>query len=345
LRIYIDESGNFVVPGTPSSSFCLVLALVIPSTIEAELFYEFLRLRDTWPTQAIEIKGSSLNEFQAAQVINLLSKFDVMVEFRCIDTSAHTHDGIEDFKTRQAAALLEHLTPDHDPDIVRKFERMAEGVRGMSNQLFLQAFVTIHLVLRIIHVATLYFVQRSPKELAEFFWTVDRKNRTLTKMEKIWSTLVLPMGEAHFARSPLLRLEGADYSYFDQRYKIGAEGGKNSHLEWIQKTYAIPEDRKMNAISGKAILSDQLEFKDSLDLLGLQLSDMLANTLRRALNRRLEIDGWQNFGQLLVQKATDDGSAFMHIGLDPVPTHLREHAAFVAHILERKNKPMDADNR
>src|SRR5271170_4028153 len=67
MRIYIDEAGPFLPPQSPRSLFSLVLSLIIPSSIEQELFYEFLRLRDTWPNQSVEIKGSSLNESQAAQ--------------------------------------------------------------------------------------------------------------------------------------------------------------------------------------------------------------------------------------------------------------------------------------
>ena len=70
MRIYIDEAGPFLPPQPPRSLFSLVLSLIIPSSIEQELFYEFLRLRDTWPFQSVEIKGSSLNESQAAQLIS-----------------------------------------------------------------------------------------------------------------------------------------------------------------------------------------------------------------------------------------------------------------------------------
>jgi hypothetical protein len=44
MRIYIDEAGAFVPPNPPHSSFSLVLALIIPTVSERELFYEFLRL-------------------------------------------------------------------------------------------------------------------------------------------------------------------------------------------------------------------------------------------------------------------------------------------------------------
>ena len=80
MRIYIDEAGPFVPPKPPRSLFSLVLALIIPTAIEKDLFYEFLRLRDTWPNQDVEIKGSSLDESQAAQVIDLVLSYDTLAE-------------------------------------------------------------------------------------------------------------------------------------------------------------------------------------------------------------------------------------------------------------------------
>jgi len=85
MRIYIDEAGTFVPPQPPRPLFSVVLALIIPSSIEQELFYEFIRLRDTWPNQSIEIKGSSLNESQAAQLISLVLNYDTLVRFIAID--------------------------------------------------------------------------------------------------------------------------------------------------------------------------------------------------------------------------------------------------------------------
>ena len=69
-----------------------MLALVVPSATEADLFYQFLRLRDSWPQQAIEIKGSKLKEDQAAQVIDLLAAHDVIAEFYGIDMARHPTD-------------------------------------------------------------------------------------------------------------------------------------------------------------------------------------------------------------------------------------------------------------
>src|SRR4051794_19757947 len=112
MNIYIDEAGPFIPP-KGSRRYSLVLALIVPSSAETELFYEFLRLRDSWPQQAIEIKGSKLNEDQSAHVLKLLAEHGAIAEYYAIDMALHPDDGIGEFKERQAAAITANLTPDH----------------------------------------------------------------------------------------------------------------------------------------------------------------------------------------------------------------------------------------
>ena len=57
MRVYIDEAGVFLPPTSHPYSFSLVLGLVVPSSVEAELFYEFLRLRDSWPAKLSKSKA------------------------------------------------------------------------------------------------------------------------------------------------------------------------------------------------------------------------------------------------------------------------------------------------
>ena len=303
MRIYIDEAGIFLPPTTDPYSFSLVLGLLVPSSSEAELFYDFLRLRDSWPNPAIEVKGSTLDERKAAEVIDLVRHHGALVEFFAIDMDVHRADVVDDFKARQALNVVENLTAAHHENIVRPLRRQASAIRTMSNQLFLQAFVTIKLIQEIIQVATLYFVQRQPNELGDIVWIIDRKDRTITQMEETWTTLILPFSESHFARKPLNSLNGADYSHFG-RYRLAASDPETRrHLEWLQEVHSVPNRLLDNdAVDARKILSEQREFKDSQDSLGLQLADMLANILRRALNGHLGPLGWHNFGALLVRK-------------------------------------------
>jgi hypothetical protein len=339
MRIYIDEAGNFVnLPKPSKSSFSLVLALIIPSTSEEELFFEFLRLRDSWPEQKIEIKGSTLEETQAAQLINLLARFDVVAEFVTVDMGAQTVAVIEDLKNRQADAVVAHLTADHHPELIHQLEGVAKKIRGMADQLFLQAFLTIELVVRVVQVATLYYVQRASVELGDIAWFIDRKQRSVTEMEEVWSLLILPAGEYHFAKTPLVALSGADYSHFNRRYEVQLPDAElERHLNWMDTTYGARERSADRVNDAKRILTEQQNFVDSLDYLGIQLADMLASILRRALNDRLQLSGWKDFGKLLVGKAKNK-SSFLSFGNRP--SILQGHAAKVGRALESKAKNM-----
>ncbi|HEY6290488.1 MAG TPA: DUF3800 domain-containing protein [Terriglobia bacterium] len=345
MRIYIDEAGSFVVPPTTRPhSFSLVLALAVPSASEADLFYEFLRLRDDWPNPAVEIKGSTLDESEAAQVIDLVCRYEVLVNFFTIDMATHGDQVVDDFRMRQAAAVTAHLTQAHHPNIVAQLHTQADKIRAMRNQLFLQAFLTIQLILEVIEEATLYYVQRLPRELGEIAWFVDRKNRTITQMEEMWTTLILPMSESHFARNPLKTLIGADYSHFDARYGFTAETVDPQmarHLEWMQQVHGTrPLGGGKTALNAKLLLSDWREFLDSRDSLGVQLADMLATILRRALNDRLQFPGWENFGKLLARKG-QPGSSFLQLGLaDGAPRTLEGVAKNVCLALDARAKSM-----
>lgn len=342
MKIYIDEAGAFLAPRTQPFSYSLVLALIVPSALEDDLFYEFLRLRDTWPAHGVEVKGSSLDESQAAGVVDLAVRYDLLVEFAALDMATHPPSLVDEFKARQAEAVTAHVTLGHHPDMVSHLERIARTIHNMSNQLFLQSFVTIELVFKTIQTATLYFVQRQPKELGDIALIIDRKNRTLTQMEETWATLILPMSEAHFAKKPLTCIIEADYSHFDERYgftaaKIDEEMAR--HLEWMRTTYRVqkpPGDE--HGIDAKRLLSEQRSFMDSRDLLGLQLADMLASILRRALNNRLQAPGWRSFGQLLVRKASE--APFMQLGAPDPSIRCSPHAIKVWNILESCAKSM-----
>jgi hypothetical protein len=296
MRIYVDEAGPFLPPQPPRPLFSLILSLLIPSAIEQELFYEFLRLRDTWPNQDIEIKGSSLNESQAAQLISLVLKYDTLVQFIALDTNTHPDPLVEDFKNRQADAVTANINRENHPGPIPHLHQLGEAVREMSNQLFLQSFAIWELITRTIREGTAYYVQRQPQELGDIAWIIDRKDRTLTHMEETWSTLILPISERRFAEEPLIAIREEDYSYFDARYgynRATIDAEELRHIEWLRSVsekVPLREDEGLG-INAKLLLTEQQTFEDSLDSLGLQLADMLATILRRALNDQLQYPG------------------------------------------------------
>jgi hypothetical protein len=345
MRIYIDEAGLFVPPNPPRSLFSLVLALIIPTAIENDLFYEFLRLRDTWPNQNIEIKGSSLDESQAAQVVSLVLRYDTLVQFIALDANTHPDPVVEDFKNRQADGVTANITREHHPGPIPHLHQLGESVRAMPNQLFLQAFATWELIIRTIREGTLYFVQRQPQELGDIGWVIDRKDRTITEMEETWSTLILPLSESAFAREPLTCIDEEDYSHFNARYgftEAMADPEMLRHSKWLSSVYGKPlETKDWVGTDARRLLTEQRTFQDSRDSLGLQLSDILAAILRRALNDRLQFTGWKDFGGLLVRHQ-EPGTGFIQLGPgDDIP--VLGHARKVCKILHARAKDMIAE--
>ncbi|HEY6305335.1 MAG TPA: DUF3800 domain-containing protein [Candidatus Angelobacter sp.] len=110
-------------------------------------------------------------------------------------------------------------------------------------------------------------------------------------------------------------------------------------MEWVQKTYGVDAfDRNGKGADAGKLFRGQREFKDSRDFLGLQLADILATTLRRALNGNLQIAGWKEFGGLIVRRK-NIGSYFIQLGpgLSPVKP---EHAENVCYVLDDRAKSM-----
>jgi len=312
MRIYIDEAGGFVAQPPGQSLFSLVLAVVVPSSIETKLFDEFSGLLASWPHQGAEIKGSKLDESQAAQLVDLVSRYDVTVQFFAVDMEMHDDKVVDDRKARQADAITANLTPEHHPPIAAQIRGLADSIRRMPNQLFVQASLMIELVLRVVEESTLYYVQRFPNELGSIEWIIDRKDRKITEMEDTWSTLILPMSESHFVKKPLVCLLEANYSHFDARYGIRADDEEmNRHVAWTREAYGIQGDDSGPGLNSGLLLSEQRQFADSAGSIGLQLADMLAAILRRALNNRLQAAGWSRFGRLVI---ADKRSPFLHLG-------------------------------
>ena len=343
MNIYIDESGAFVPPShNRPHLYSIVLALVVPSANEGELFYQFLRLRDSWPQQAVEIKGSQFNEGQTAQVMKLLAAHGVIAEYRAIDMPLHPSEVIDEFKSSQAALLTEHLTAAHAAAVVQRVHAAAEVIRTIANPLFVQAFVTIELILEILGTAINYFAQRRPSELGRFAWVIDQKDRTITQMEQLWSTLIMPVGESESARHPYARVEGFDYSHF-AKYEIDestADEKMKQHLQWMRSTLPFSKAGQghLRCINAKRIWTEERSFADSKDNLGLQLADIAASTLCRALNDHLQLPGWEPLSQILIRKKT---APFIQLGKAAEKNcGLEQHAAKVWRTLDAKSQPM-----
>ena len=315
----------------------------MPGSCEKELFYEFLRLRDSWPEQQIEIKGSTLDEVQAAQVIEVLAAFDVVVDFIAVDMALHPNNVVEPFKSAQAAAITARLTREYSSELVFELVQLERKIREMSNQLFVQAELTIKLIIDVLQIALLYYVQRKPEELGDIAWEIDRKGRTLTEMEETWSTLILPASEGHFMKKPLIFLKEGDYSHFS-RYEtdLALDAEMARHSKWLAAAYGKSEVAQTGrVVNSTRLLTEPLGFADSLNSLGLQLADIVASILRRALNGNLQKSGWKNIGKLIVQQG--EPGWLSRLGPETATPPFPQTVVDVWNLLKASAKPMLLD--
>ena len=265
MRIYLDEAGTFQVPVRRDFLLSLVAALVIPGTAEAGVFYDFTRLRDSWGITTAEIKGRKLDEARIAQVISLLGSHDAVLEFVAIDMVWHRENDLTEFKQHQAQKVVESLTPQHTPTITSEMNELSELLGKMSNQLFVQAYLTIELIHRVFQTSTLYYSQRIPEELGRFEWMVDRKDRTVTTMERLWTTLIVPTGQTRAFKEPFITLKEGTYTYFD-RFRLSTEAiDQAKEINWLDENITFPIDpsEPRRYVDMKKVLQESFRFADS----------------------------------------------------------------------------------
>jgi len=217
--------------------------------------------------------------------------FDVVA----IDMAFQSDDATSEFKTDQAPRLLKHIDATTPPEIVGYHHDLAKAILDLSNQLFIQAFLTILLVERLVPTATLFYVLRAPTELAKFHWIVDAKDIGGTKYERLWGNLVLPLAQSQSTKEPFPTIEGGDYSHFS-RFFVN-EASLPEHL--------TAHSRSQGGLTFGLIMAEEFTLGDSKVISGLRLVDILAAAFTRAINGSLRVDGWRGLGRLMVTRNTD----------------------------------------
>ena len=285
MHIYIDESGQFIGRGNGPPKAAVVGSLVVPSYQRIALHRAYKKLRKSLRGGSGEMKGSSLNESEAVEVIELCRAFDVLLPIVIIDLASISEADVQTYRDGAAEKLLENLTRDHQPGMVHDIWLLSEALRRLSPQLFLQAFASMQLVKEVLETATLYYVQRSPGELGSFDWVVDAKDRTPTLAERTWSTILLPLMQTSSREKPMIMLAGADYSVFD------------TFTAPILDDYGRPTGRDGTDL--RKVIGEHLRFSPSNAHLGLQIADNLVALVGRALNGRIAESAVKDLGRLM----------------------------------------------
>lgn len=284
MRIYIDESGIFKPePNKPSSVSCIT-ALIVPNVLEKNLFNAFNQWKQLPSLQnkennSNEIKGSKLDEKEISSLLLLLSRFDVIIEVVCVDTGKTTDSEVARDKLDLSTRFLNSQI---GAKVNNKFNK--DVLMSLPDQLYLQGLLLFQLVNEVLKQSIPYYVQRFPKDLGSFDWFIDAKNKNITEYETISTHLVMPFLQAINHTNPSYYLVEEDYSAFS-KYLI-------SEKDLVDKKglFSINEIMK------------NLSFEQSETNVGIQIVDILANCIRRAMSDHLQFEGWKYLSNLIIRR-------------------------------------------
>jgi hypothetical protein len=265
--------------------------MVLPDYRRARIQRKYAEIRLQLPKLDGEVKGRLLNERHVADVVSLLRSNDALFWAAAIDLSYQSDAAIRGHQMEQAARITANLTPTHHPNIHRELQELRSALESFAPQLYVQSVLMFELIHRTLRDATLYFSQHQPKELSAFHWELDAKGtRGITKWEKWWTDVVLPILQSKSQRDPWPQLVEGNYSFM-KRFETTAPDG------------APPPSttRKYVAWNARLILEEDFSFAGNATP-GLELVDILVNAVRRALVGNLKPGGFASIASIMTDR-------------------------------------------
>ena len=315
MLLFIDESGSFTVnDGRPSIS--CVAGLIVPHACYARLSAGVSELKQRWGLASdVEIKGNRLNESQIAEFIELLLAHRVTVSAVVFDSRFTTTDFVTAHRIDQARRITARVDHRFSREMRLFYQQLRRTCRGMSNQLYVQARLLIPLCQESLQMMLVEYPTTHASELGLIEVIVDAKDRTLTAYDQFWRTIILPLLEQSSAKRPLGMIQGADYSHFDRSYR-GTTDAIPPHLADLFDGVSTPmEYTDIGRIFGR------VRIEQSHEHVGLQMADVVANTLGRMLRGNLQHSGWRRFPRLFIHQraGTVEIAVIGNGGLPPEP--------------------------
>ncbi len=304
MNIYIDESGSFA-DAPASSAWNCVGAYIIPEATRKSAVAVLNHLKRVSGVAAQdELKLRDVAEAAYFEFLGSLIELQGVLFAVCIDAGAQTRAQTEEHRDEQADLIVEHKERMRYPEGKQVLETLAAEIRGISPQLYVQLRCHAYLIEAILRRAVNYFALRNPRCLKQIRWRVDQKNAEVNVFETCYLRLCLPLLQSFSLTEPMIRIEGVDYSGFNNYvYPVGEEP------TYLQQEYGFPaREAGSRPVNLTKLLTENHEFVDSEASWGVQLADLLSSGVRRCLrggfqdNRRAA----ELLGKLMIQEAEGD---------------------------------------
>ena len=275
MNIYIDESGSFVsAPKLGAWNVVAAVAVSESSRRHVERAVKSLKIATSSQIPA-EVKLNEVDEERYSEFLCELADAQLLLFATATDAGLNTPDRLLRHQAIQVAKIRENVPRMRYEGGRQGVELLASQLEIVSPQLYAQLVCQIDLLHSIVGRAINYFAQRVPATLAAFRWRIDQKNTTKTTYEVAFEKIAPTLLQTRSFREPFARVEGFDYRHF-KKYEF-AEGAAPDYLD-IE--YGVKVERALDI--GKLIRGD-LKFEDSKSSVGIQVADLLASGVRRAL--------------------------------------------------------------
>lgn len=289
MHIFIDESGVFV-PSPTRLGISLVGALVIPESRIANVVRKYKVIRARLPKERGEVKGRLLAEAEVSEIVDLLRRNECLLEVVGIDLNMHSDADIQAHKLDLARVMMTGVTPAHHPNVHNWVHGLADRIKALPNQLYVQSTVMIELARHTIEHAVNYYAQRRPQEMAAFHWVIDGKDKLrTTEAERLWTDIVMPLLMAKSVEEPTGFFEGGDYRHF-KRFD-------SESPDWLP----TPKGAANTTTDIKLLMMEHFRYSSECEP-GLELVDIVVSATRRALVGSLKIAGWKDLPTLMIHR-------------------------------------------
>lgn len=280
MHVYIDESGVFKVAQN-TDAWCVVAALAAPEPTVRRFGPLLLPYKLACGKRYDEeVKLGDLSEAQAQSFLEGLGKLDCTVYCVAAEMSLVTDAQAQRHQAEQAAKITQYVDRMKYAAAGAGLRALAEDVKALSPQLYMQLVCQVILVKEVIDRAILYHVQRSPKCLRAFRWRIDQKNTTTSLFESAFSKIAPSLLQSMALTEPTYACTDFDYSAMN-----GFIFTEDDAPTFLRDAYGLDVNSAGGLNVGKMLRSD-LQFPGSHTEAGLQVVDLVASSVGRLLRGR-----------------------------------------------------------
>ncbi len=277
MNIYIDESGSYVC-APHKDAWNVVVAYVSPEIDNRRLKRLIKQLKRKCGVEyKNELKLRDLSEDRYIWFLENLIKLNGVLFCTATDTSMLSNEEIIIHRNNQAERILENYDKMKYEEGKHALRYLHDQVKSLSPQLYLQLTCQVNLIIDIIYRAILFYVQRIPKTLEVFKWRIDQKNTSRIDFEDSFEKVCPMFLQTYSLTNPIPLCEDFDYSFMDKYFFT-----KDTIPRYLNTVYGIETDLS-SGINIQKIVREDISFVDSKENIGIQVGDLLATGIRRAL--------------------------------------------------------------